>query len=272
MHPLSRGSRSWLGCGLVLAVAVGVLGIAPAAARACPSLAGIRAFRGKGSASFSASASGEDPGNGGVETVTLDRSNQNQRLRLAGKVKGKTLHVGGKTIKPPVVFLGGASGGEITIGDTFSNTGSGFTGSLSAAGPLKLPGAGAAAIVLYPQVCAYQLEFSFDEKTAFHGQVPIPSGNGAGGGVITPRRHIPGSLKLSGGAAVGAYYSGCSGAERPDEMGCYQFSAGWATDFQTLKLCNSVVAVGCGRDDEEEGTAHVSWSLTPSFKKKHKHA
>jgi hypothetical protein len=256
---------------VALVVALAAMAAAPAAAGACPSLAGLRGFHGSGSASFNATASGEIPGTGGVETVTLARRNSSQRIDLGGKVKGKTVHVGGKTIRLATIFLGRAHGGSITIGDRRSATGSSVVESLSAAGPLKLPGAGAAAVVLFPQVCAYQLEFSFDEATAPHGAETVQSGLGAGGSALTPKRRIPASLKLSGGAGVSAYYSGCSDSEPPDEQGCYQFSDGFATDFVTLQTCHSIVAVGCSSDEEPMGDAHVSWNLTPAFAKKHRH-
>lgn len=248
----------------------------PAGAHGCPSWARVKAFHGSGSMSFAGSATAPEPGSGLTKTVALARDASGLHIRLGGRVDPvkPTIQAGGKTIKLPTEFLGGASGGKVSVGDTYAYSDSGVTGTLSAGAPLQIPGAGAAFLVLYPHGCSYQLTASFDVATIYSG---VPWGDkggfGASGGAITPKRPIPKSLKLTGSAPLSAYYTGCSDVTdiSPDEQGCYEFGGGWATDFNTLKTCHSVVAENCGPDDEEEGTAHVSWSLTPKYKKHKKH-
>ncbi len=75
---------------------------------------------------------------------------------------------------------------------------------------------------------------------------------------------VPDSLKLSESRSLPAYLS-CPDQTVPEA--CFDFSGGWMTEFVTLALCHSVVAVGCSSDTEAVCTATFSWNLSPTFEK-----
>lgn len=236
---------------------------ARAGAAPCPGFAHVASYHGVVSASFTATASGSDPGNGGTQTIALDRKATNLKLTLGGKIVSRVPAYAGATF-----FLGKASGGAVSVGDTFANTGTGFKGSVHGGGP-AVPGA--AALALFPSTCRYQFGFSFGAHTSFGGDDAIHPGLSVHGSAYGPSRHIPPSsaLKLAGSVQVGVYET-CRVSlpyEPPPQDGCYVAGGGWTTDFATLFFCNSVVAANCKPEDEQEGTAHISWSLVPSFGK-----
>jgi hypothetical protein len=70
---------------------------------------------------FTETTSGEDPGEGGTETVRLDRQASNLRIDVQKEEVTKT----------GTEFSGGATHGNVEVDDTFANTGTGFSGSLS---------------------------------------------------------------------------------------------------------------------------------------------
>ncbi len=78
---------------------------------------------------------------------------------------------------------------------------------------------------------------------------------------------VPDSLHLSQTRPLPAYLS-CPDETAPEP--CFDFSGGWMTEFATLALCHSVIAVGCSSDTEPVGTANFSWNLSPTFEKRHR--
>jgi len=254
-----RGGRGAVRLVLATCAAVAALLAGPMTAGACPSLSRLRAFHGSaGSVSFSDTASGTDPGNGGIETVALNRSATSLHIALGGKLTARN----GVTI-----FAGKTSGGGVSVSDAYTNTGTMLTGTESAGGPpdVAIPGAEAAVLVLFPRTCKYQLLISFGVNTTFSGSEAVRPGAAVTASVYSPQEHIPASLKLSGSATIDAYYTGCRSGPIPPEKGCYRFGGGWVTEFETLKLCRSVVAVNCEPGDEPQGMATFSWSLSPTL-------
>jgi hypothetical protein len=232
------------------------------AASSCPSFARVKSFHGlAGTLSFGASASANDASSGGTETIVLSRNGSNLPINLTAKVVSK-VSTGG--LAGVTIFVGKGSGGTVSVGDTFANSGSGLIGKLQSSGP---PSFITAAVGLNPTLCIYQLEVAFGAPAVFSGDETVDPGKGVTAAVYSPREHIPASLKLSGSAQVEALHSGCPGPDpnAPPVTGCYQFGGGWANDFSTLESCHSVEAVNCGPDDQPEGTASFSWSLTPKF-------
>lgn len=257
---LRRGATSGAAAAIVLA--------APALASACPSWGKVKGFTGKaGDILFEESVSGSD-GNGGTETVDLDRNATNLKIELPARVP--------KTGSRFTEFLGGVEGGLIFVADTYTDTisGSETTGAESAHAPDddSIPFGSVSSLVLDPAGCTYQLGVSFAVPTTSNGSWPTPPDAGAGGFALSPKKRIPASLKLSGNVSVPAYYDGCAG-ESP-AGGWYEFAGipgggySWVQEFDTLKSCGSSQPspTGCP-DGEQEGTAEFSWSLTPAIRK-----
>ena len=233
----------------------------PRAAAGCPSLARVASFHGLvNSLSFSGTATGTDPGNGGSQTIGLEREASNLQLKLAAKVTGALPGYGVVTF-----FTGKSKSGAISAVDTFANTGTGQKGTVNAIG---LPKVLSAAALFSAKLCAYQLEVTYVVKNRFTGDSAVEPGLSISGSAITPRRPIPASLKLTGAAMIHAYRGGCANSQPPDPHGCFQFGGDWANDFDTLESCGSVVAVNCGPPDQPEGTAQIRWNFSPAFAKK----
>jgi hypothetical protein len=251
----------------VVSVLLPVMLATPAIAAACPHWSNVKAFRGDADTAFDGTATGSD-NNGGTVTVGLDRAGS-VKIDLGGRIP--------KSGSAMTEFLGGTGGGILRVDDTYADTGGGTstTGRQTADGPGVRDGfSNLAFLVLSPSSCTYQLHISFGVVTTSTGDWPSPPDPGAGGVAITPVRHIPSNLKLFGTVDVPAYYEGCAGSA--PHGGCYEFSGlrggyAWAQEFDMLKTCGSVVASSCAPEGQE-GTATVSWSISPSTppKKKHK--
>lgn len=260
-----------VGAAVCAAVFVSPSQEATAALAACPSLTGVKAFSGSWSAAFTALASGEDPGENGAITIKLHRDATNMKINLATKATSKPLPipVGPKLpgLSGFTAFIGKGSGGSVTVDDTYANSGTSLTGSLSGGAP---PTYASVILTLWPRVCQYQLLLSFGGRGVASGDASVP-GTSVRAAAFTPRRPIPRSLKLSGSVSVKAYGSGCANpGGPPDEAGCYEYAGGWDSDFDMLKRCKSDVAVNCAPDDAPQGAAHLSWNLKPIFGKKKK--
>lgn len=231
-------------------------------ARGCsPLLAHVRSFHGKVSDTFDGSASAPDPGQGGNETVQLGRqANLTFALR----------YIGGAIVNQRA-FAGGPTGGSVGVDDSYDHTGTGAHGTLQGS-PRVL--AASALLVLRPRVCRYQVEMSFLGNGSFAGDQTIAPPTQYSGFAYTPLRPIPASLHLAGSASIEAYRQGCSKGSAsnrfapPDVQGCYQFDGGWSNDYAILEQCNAPYGGSCGPQDAPEGTATVTWSLTPGTTKK----
>jgi hypothetical protein len=247
-----------------LCASAAALAAAPIAASACPSLRSVNSFRGHADLGFSATASGQDPGNGGTETVGLSRSVSSVQIRLTAKKV-----IGGGV----VVFTGKASGGAVSVSDTFNNTGTMQSGAEDYGGPVtnQLPNFGSAELFLNTRSCKYQFEVGLGAETTFSGDAAVQPGATVTGFAYGERRHIPNSLNLSGATTPDVYDNNCPGSPFVTGRACYAFGGGWTTDFDTLKRCHSVVAANCGPSGEPLGTATFSWSLQPQSGKGHKH-
>ncbi|MBS1860564.1 MAG: hypothetical protein JSS68_02520 [Actinobacteria bacterium] len=263
--PGSRGARS-LVLAFLIAAALAVL--APNAAGACPSWAGVKGFEGHVAMSFTQSASGVDPGNGGTQTITLDRNASHLEVDLHGRLTSN----GPGILKRVTQFLGRTSGGSVSVTDRLINTGLGQSGTASAGGPSDPWPAG---LELWPRTCKYQLTAGFATRTTLSGDLPsqLEPEPLVSAAAFTPRETIPAhSLKLSGTATVDVYYERCPELNNlpGTEKDCYVPSGGWLNDFQTLKFCHSVTAENCEDGGEEQGTAQISWSISPVYGKKKK--
>ena len=238
-----------------LVIAVGALGgallVAPTAASACPSLAKAEAFQGTASTSFSATASGDD-NNLGTTTVSLSRSADALRIDLS--------IVGSSAVG--TVFEGAATGGAVNVNDhyTDSNPDGTTTGAQSASGPTD-PNS-SAQLVTVAGTCDYQLFLGWGIHTTEMGQWPNPpdTNPSVDGNAQTPPTPIPVDMNISGTATVPAYGGAPANMGKPFyEIG----SDAFAQEFETLSECHSVVTSSCGPNDQPEGTATISWNLSP---------
>lgn len=245
-----------------LAVTIGILACAvavPAGAGACANPATVKSFQGQAHLILALVATGTSPGAGGTETVALQRHALNLHLHLADKVIGK---------KPGTSFFGGTmTGGSVAVEDLRESSAGGSEAKLSYNGPLtkKLPNYGRAELVFSRSKCRYDLELSFGVRATFEGDGELDTSPEATGGMESGPEPLPHSMYLADSGSMNAYLT-CPHTKFL--QACYSFSGTWTTDFATLALCGSVVAVGCKDDTEPVGTASVGWSLTPTLEKK----
>ncbi len=257
----SRG-RTWalrltLGLGLSLAVCAAM----PAGASACASLAGVKSFHGSAQMAFAVAATGEDPGEGGIETITLNRVATGLKVNLDDKDLGKK----------DTLFDGKVSGGNVSVGDTFNNSDDGFTGQETYNGPVtnSLPGYGSAFVTIdhRKNMCRYAVVIGYGATTEFSGDEEVKPPPTVGATASSGPVPVPDSLQLSDSRSLPAYLS-CANETVPEA--CFDFGGGWMTEFATLALCHSVEAVNCSSDTAPVGTASFSWNLSPTFERHHR--
>ena len=244
---------------VVAAVCAGVaaLSAVPAAASACPSLAGVKAYQGHAAVGFHAQNSGPDVGNGGTYAAQLERNLSSVEIKLKHK-KVVRNHVTGSH----AIFTGKAVGGNVTVDDNFNDTGAMFSGQESYNGPLgQLPNFGSAFLLLDLNSCHYKLSVSFGVQTTFTGTLDSGSHPSVSGTVYSEREHIPGNLHLVGGAGPNAYGRACPGGDpflATDS--CYEYGGG------TIGLCSTFDVSTSNCPADPVGTAQFTWVLKPKKK------
>lgn len=77
------------------------------------------------------------------------------------------------------------------------------------------------------------------------------------------------SMHLAHHGSIDAHLT-CAAGEDPLPQACFSFGGTWTTDYATLFLCGSIVAVNCKDDEQRIGGAAVGWSLKPTLEKKKK--
>lgn len=216
----------------------------------------IKTLHGHVSMTLNEVATGDAPGIAGSATVSLARHAANVAVQLR-KAKSRL----GPTWTG---FIGKSHGGSFVAEDSLTlrdGGGDAETGTLTAKGAPRTATAGLVAASAGGS-CGYELSVGFGHASTFSGSLSVSHTNSISIGFVTPSRHVPPSLKLSGGAVVSAEPTGCELIVRPG--GCATFSDGWANDYETLKECHSVVAANCSKPgDTDFGDAKISWSLSP---------
>lgn len=270
-HGHTRVGGIVLGLCAILAALATLPTAADASGGCAPKLGRVKSFDGRAAVDFQTSATGEIPGSGGSETVVLDHNMDNVRFHLR-KVAGHKGFRRGNVAN----FVGVPTHGDVEVSDEFANSGSAFGGTQTYSGPLlghrpDFFGAASLAIDRRKSRCQYEFLSGFAVPGAFSGDEEIEPESHVGGAAYGPLRHIPASLKLHGVVALPAQID-CGEAEVEGlvSTACYEMSGGWTTDFATLALCHSIVAVGCAADTTKVGTAEFEWSVWPIFKKHHK--
>jgi hypothetical protein len=231
------------------------LAIAPVAASACTSVAGIHAFTGHAYISFTGSASGPIEGSGGSESIGIDRKGATLELDLNHRVRGKGKFAG------VYIFSGKVWAGTISVDDVFS-LGGGVSGeeTYAATGP---PAFGGASAFLDTHNCRYVVAANFGVHTKYSGAGSLRVGTGVSLAAVGDRNKIPGNLHLVGGVGPDGYLT-CPGDPILDNKPCVEIGGGWATDFAELKECGAFPPAGnCATGEKPVGDGKFLWVLKP---------
>ena len=178
---------------IALFAALGAVLLAPAAASACASLAGVHSFSGHAFLSFDGTASGPIEGTTGSETIALHREAASLKLNLPHKVVGKG------PLKGVVIFSGKASLGTVTVHDNFELSGDGSSSgseTYSAPAPPR-----SASVTIDTDNCRYVVSAGIGVKTKYSGDPNLRPGAGVSVGVFGDRNPIPTNLHLAAGSA-----------------------------------------------------------------------
>jgi hypothetical protein len=254
VSPASRPVR--LRLLLALCACFAAFAIAPAAANACASLAGIHSFVGHFRVTYSGSVSGPIVGRGGTEHISLHRSAASVEVNLKHKVRGKGQFAG------IYFFTGRAHLGNVSVHDSFARSEGNLSAHQTYSGPLKGPGG--AALALDTEDCKYQFSAHFGVKAKFSGDPTLRPGNGVFVSAYGDRNHIPRNLHLGDGAGPDPYLT-CPGNPFLTGKPCARIGGGWANDFAELSECGQFPPEPtCGSGNEAlKGSAEIIWVLKP---------
>ncbi len=239
----------------LFAALVGLV-IAPTAASACASVAGVHGFTGHAFVSFTGSASGPITGSGGSESIGIDRKGATLELDLNHRVRGK-----GKFANT-YIFSGKVWAGTISVDDAFSlSEGSSAEDTYSGNGA---PAFGGASAFLDTANCRYVVAANFGVDTTYSGEGILRAGTGVSLAAVGDRNKIPDNLHLVGGVGPDGYLT-CPGDPILDGNPCVEIGGGWANDFTELKECGSFPPEGnCVTGEKPIGDGKFLWVLKPS--------
>ncbi len=242
---------------VVICSAVAMFAVAPSAASACASLAGVHAFVGHTRMTFSGTASGPVLGSGGNETIALQRSAASVRVKLTHRVRGKGQY------SAIYFYSGKARLGNVSVHDSFDLSEDNASAQETYGGPLKSP-FGHATLALDTDDCKYQFAAGFGAKTSFSGDEALRAGDSVSGAAYGDRNHIPKNLHLIGGVGPDPYLT-CPGDPLLTGVPCFQIGGGWANDFAELSECKQFPPQpNCGSGDKQlTGSAQFIWVLEP---------
>jgi hypothetical protein len=231
------------------------LAIAPAAASACASVAGVHALTGHAYISFTGSASGPITGSGGSESIGIDRKGATLELDLNHKVRGKGKY------SSTYIFSGKVWAGTISVDDAFSlSEGAGGEETYTGTGA---PAYGGASAFLDTANCRYVVAANFGVDTKYSGEGTLRTGTGVSLAAVGDHDKIPGNLHLIGGVGPDGYLT-CPGDPVLDGNPCVEIGGGWATDFAELKECGSFPPEGnCATGEKPIGDGKFLWVLKP---------
>lgn len=238
-----------------LSTALVGLAIAPAAASACGSVAGVHAFTGHAYISFIGSASGPITGSGGSESIGIDRKGATLELNLNHMVRGKGKFAG------VYIYSGKVWAGTISVADAFSFS-EGDSGEETYSGN-GAPAYGGASAFLDTATCRYVVAVNFGVNTTYSGTASLQTGTGVSLAAVGDRNKIPGNLHLVGGVGPDGYLT-CPGDPILDGSPCVEISGGFANDFTELKECGSFPPEGnCVTGEKPIGDGSFLWVLKP---------
>jgi hypothetical protein len=246
--------------GATLAAAAFVLAAmapTPAAASNCRRLKHVKSFHGHISFNFDGSASGSDPDSGGTETIDLHEHFQGVEVklhRLPSNPALPNLHQ----------FVGDASGGNVSVQDSFENTGTGLDGQATYSGPVSKNG-GAAGLTIGRKTCHYRLDPGFYVKPKFSGDSDVnpgfigfstePNIDGVGQGLTLKDDQTGALLEIP-----------CGDADRTYMGSCFNLETNWLGDYFRLKECGSLDVSKCKLTENDPiGHGDTHWHLRPKF-------
>jgi len=240
---------------IVIGAVLASLALAPAAASACASVAGVHAFTGHAYVSFIGSASGPITGSGGSESIGIDRKGANLELDLNHRVRGKGKYAG------TYIYSGKVWAGTISVDDAFSYS-EGDSGEETYSGN-GAPAFGGASAFLDTANCRYVVAVNFGVDTKYSGQGSLRVGTGVSLSAVGDHDKIPGNLHLIGGVGPDGYLT-CPGDPILDGNPCVEIDGGWANDFTELKECGSFPPEGnCVTGEKPIGDGKFLWVLKP---------
>ncbi|MBS1861528.1 MAG: hypothetical protein JSS68_07425 [Actinobacteria bacterium] len=229
--------------------------IAPAAANACASVAGVHALTGHAFVSFTGSASGPIEGSGGSESIGIDRKGATLELDLNHRLRGKGKFAG------TYIFSGEVWAGTISVDDAFSLS-EGASGEETYTGN-GAPAFGGASAFLDTANCRYVVAVNFGVDTPYTGDGTLRTGTGVSLAAVGDHDKIPANLHLIGGVGPNGYLT-CPGEPILDSNPCVEINGGWATDFAELKECGSFPPEGnCATGEKPIGDGKFLWVLKP---------
>jgi len=231
------------------------LAIAPAAASACASVAGVHAFTGHAYVSFLGSASGPITGSGGSESIGIDRKGANLELDLNHRVRGKGKYAS------IYIYSGKVWAGTISVDDAFSYS-EGDSGEETYSGN-GAPAYGGASAFLDTANCRYVVAVNFGVNTKYSGDGALRTGTGVSLAAVGDHEKIPSNLHLVGGVGPAGYLT-CPGDPILDGNPCVEIGGGFVNDFTELKECGSFPPEGnCVTGEKPIGDGNFLWVLKP---------
>jgi hypothetical protein len=161
------------------------------------------------------------------------------------------------------------TGGDVTVNDFLESSDGSEQGLKYHGGLAELPDFGFAELAFSRSKCRYDLAFTYGVNTTLTSEGELETDPETSVDMESGSKPLPRSLHLTGGGSIDAYLT-CAGGEAPVPQACFSFGGTWTTDYGTLFLCGSVVAVNCKDDTQPVGTASVGWNLKPTLEKKKK--
>jgi hypothetical protein len=241
----------------VTALALAAIAPTPAAANGCRRLKHVKSFHGHVSFNFDGDTSGTDPDSGGMEEIGLHQHFQGVEVKLH-RLPPSTVH-------PELrLFVGEASGGNVSIQDSFENTGTDLSGQANYSGPVSKKGGGAAELVVDRNKCRYLFQAGFHVRPTFSGDSVINPGSLVGFAAEPEVDSVGAGLTLKDDQTLHLLEAPCA---ITSFMGsCANLGTGWLGDYFRLAQCHSLDTSKCTlHPDDPIGHPNIHWHLKPKF-------
>jgi hypothetical protein len=241
---------------LVSVLALAALPVAPAAADNCHRLKDVKYFHGHFSYANSISASGSDPDSGGTESVGLYDQVDSADVKLH-LVEAPDRHHPG-----PYRFAGPASGGQVSVQDSWENTGTDISGDATYDKALPKKNGGGASLAIFRNECKFTIGAGFTVKPSFSGDLDVKPGRvGAVFDALTGK--VGEGVTVEGNDKPGIYEENCVNLPVP---ACANMETPWYGDLFELWECHSLDTSHCNlQSDQPTGHGRFSWHLKPKY-------
>jgi hypothetical protein len=241
----------------VTALALAAIAPTPAAASNCRRLKHVKSFHGHVSFSSDATTSGKDPDSGGTEEIDLHEQFQGVAVKLH-ELPASTVH-------PELrEFVGEASGGNVSVQDSFENTGTDLSGQALYGGRVSKKNGGAANLVIDRKNCRYLFAPGFHVRPTFSGDPGVNPGGLIGFSALPEYDFARDSLVLKDSQKSHLFEDSC--ANLTLKVSCVNLSTGWLGDYFRLQQCHSLDTSMCTlHPDDPIGHGDIHWHLRPKF-------